>query len=777
MMNKINSISLKVKILLIMCFAFIIRLFPISSLFSNGRVVFVGYDSYYHIRLISYIANNFPSYLASDSYINYPYGFDISWPPLFDQTGALLALILGFGNPSVTTIELAAALFPVILGTLSLIPVYYIASKMFDERVGLYSIIILALLPAHTIISMFAAVDHNSAIILLSTTAFALFIFSIKESFVDAQNKSYDISNFLHSKAFLYAAGAGLVLTLSILTWPGSPIFIGLFAIYVPIQIALDIKNNQESKYLIFSSFFMYLFSLVSTLPVVLIMLRKGYEFNAAFVSWFHVVFILLMLVFISVCWVIAYKFRNKINWWQYFSIILSMSVLAVLSLQLLLPSLASNIYGGIKYLFGYDDILSTISEALPLFTDQYGNFTLQPLWGGFGFFFIVALISLIIVFKKEKLYNRPDFCFFVVWSFLFLILAMLQRRFLDFLTINISILSGYFLVHLQSLTVSSKTGTKQIKKHQKDKKDNINNNNILFLLIFGILLLPAAIITGINVSNPDIISNDWQETVDWIEQKTPVTSYYTDPSQISEYSIMSWWDYGNWIIYRGQRPVVTNNFQPGVRDSASFFVSLNESNASSIIESRNSKYIITDLSMLKGKFYNIARLAGENYDSYFDEQSNNSVTNNRLRTENEKFSNTILAKLHVYDGSQSGHYRLVHESSTTVTTNPEVKDVKIFEYVKGATIVGTAQPNEVVYGAVTVLSNKGRKFDYFNSARADANGNYKLLVAYSTDNANSEVNALTPYTVVGKESQSEKKINISDSNVKNGDTLRLDLI
>lgn len=779
-MNKIDSVSLKVKVLLIMCFAFIIRLIPINSLFSGGRVTFVSYDSYYHVRLISYITNNFPSYLSSDSYINYPYGFDISWPPLFDIAGSLLALILGLGHPSNTTIELAAGLLPIILGTLSLIPVYIIAAHIFNKKAGIYSIIVLALLPSHVLTSMFAAVDHNIAVMLLFSIAFALFILSIKEAFNDAKSSvSYNLLSYLHSKSSIYAIVAGLILTLSVLTWPGSPIFIGLFALYVPVQLALDMKYKRESNYVVFSSSIMYLANLISVLPAVLILLRKGYEFNAGFISWFNVIYVLMLLIFISICGIVAYSVKNKVVWWQYLAGILIISSIVVLAVQLVLPSLAANLLGGIKYLFGYDENLSTISEALPLFTDQYGHFTLQPLWGGFGFFFLVALISFILVMKKDKPLNKPEFCFFIVWSTVFLLLAILQRRFLDFLSVNISILSGYFIFYVQHLLAPSQNKIKQNKKHQKSPATDKNSNNMMVWLLIGILILPTAMLTFITVSHPDVISSDWQETVDWIQQRTPMTSYFENPSKVPEYGVMNWWDYGNWIIYRGQRPVISNNFQPGVKDAALFFVSLNESNASSTMNKRQAKYVVTDISMLKGKFYNIVRLAGENYDSYFDAQNSSSSTNENavFKTENDKFRNTMLSKLHVYDGSQMGHYRLIHESSTTVTTNPEVKDVKIFEYVKGATIEGKAQPNEVVYGAVTLLSNKGRKFDYFNSALADTNGNYKLVVSYPTEGGQSEVSALVPYTVVGKKSQSEKQIQISENNVKNGDTVGLDLV
>ena len=68
-----------------------------------------GFDEYYHMRRILSTTYNFPHILNFDSYLNYPYGFQIGWPPFFDLLGALLAKILGVGHPALHTIEIAGA--------------------------------------------------------------------------------------------------------------------------------------------------------------------------------------------------------------------------------------------------------------------------------------------------------------------------------------------------------------------------------------------------------------------------------------------------------------------------------------------------------------------------------------------------------------------------------------------------------------------------------------------------------------------------------------------
>lgn len=77
-------------------------------------------------------------------------------------------------------------------------------------------------------------------------------------------------------------------------------------------------------------------------------------------------------------------------------------------------------------------------------------------------------------------------------------------------------------------------------------------------------------------------------------------------------------------------------------------------------------------------------------------------------------------------------HYRLVHESESTVTYTGQ-KFVKTFERVPGAKIEGKAPAGTRVSISVPVVTNQGRDFTYIQSNIADASGNFTLNVPYST--------------------------------------------
>ncbi|WAC05389.1 MAG: oligosaccharyl transferase, archaeosortase A system-associated [Methanoregula sp.] len=86
-------------------------------------------------------------------------------------------------------------------------------------------------------------------------------------------------------------------------------------------------------------------------------------------------------------------------------------------------------------------------------------------------------------------------------------------------------------------------------------------------------------------------------------------------------------------------------------------------------------------------------------------------------------------------------HYRLVHESPTNVygTKIPDVKYVKVFEYVKGAHIKGTGVIE------VPLVSNTGRRFTY---RQQSINGEF--IVPYSTTGNPYDVKATGKYRIAG---------------------------
>jgi dolichyl-diphosphooligosaccharide--protein glycosyltransferase len=255
----------------------------------------------------------------------------------------------------------------------------------------------------------------------------------------------------------------------------------------------------------------------------------------------------------------------------------------------------------------------------------------------------------------------------------------------------------------------------------------------------------------------------------------TPVTSNYNVTSdQIPQYGVLSWWDYGNWIIFLGHRPAIANNFQTGISDSATFFVSQNESDTLGIIQKDNVKYVMTDYEMAgyTDKFPAIALLSGQGVDTFLTTQAqydqNGTLTQQTVPT--DAYYNTTVVRLQYEDGNGYSHYRLIHESPTTVGTlgETDIKAVKTFEYVEGARIAVHGNGNATL--SLNVTTNQNRTFNYTQSAQV--NGTNVFVVPYSTTGMPYGIKTDPAYKVtVGN---ATKEIAVSEIDVQNGTELNL---
>ncbi|HPJ30197.1 MAG TPA: oligosaccharyl transferase, archaeosortase A system-associated [Methanothrix sp.] len=226
-----------------------------------------------------------------------------------------------------------------------------------------------------------------------------------------------------------------------------------------------------------------------------------------------------------------------------------------------------------------------------------------------------------------------------------------------------------------------------------------------------------------------------------------------------------------------------------------------------------NTRYVITDVEMAMGKFHAIAAwsniYAGNYHFNYWQD-------NQPIMIYRPSYFTTMVARLHFFDGTETGvqegwaiafrsdgqggvsvepqkrssnyqelldsvneslgrgydaaevvsqtpavtsvplealgHYRLVHESQSSVTSNGQ-KYVKIFEHVPGATITGEASPGSEVVISAPIATSRGRNFEYRQSTVADSNGSFSLVVPYSTEgpapwSTNFDTAPLGPYTL-----------------------------
>ncbi len=673
----------------------LLRLVPARNALVGGEVLFYGYDSFYHMRRIFYTAENFPNALWFDSYLNHPWGFDLLWPPLFDQVVAGAALLLGGSERAV---EMAGALVPPVLGAGSIVILYLLAKKLFDKRVALLSAFLLAADPLHIARTHFGCPDHDVLESLLILGAVLLLAYALTEK----------------DRKVWFGASAGVLLAATAYTWLGTPIYMGAILIYATIQAALDLRDGSSSKETTAP--------LMVAFGVALLLLLPFWDESWLVPSFFGSLGALATLAFL---YFLSRLFVAKKVAWLAFVPAVAIAGYAALILSYTTATtqeVHSLFWKGLNYFFGGGIARESILEASPI----YEVFDLVS-FTGLGFAF--SLLGLGVLMGHTWRSHLPkDLVLFLVWAVFTLVLTVFQARFFYLFSVAGSILIALiFFWTFDRARTSERVDPLAVKA--------------LSLALLAFLLLPNVVgLVGIAKDRPEV-AGDWLETLDWLEENTPATEGFETPVQAGEYGVLSWWDYGNWILQQSRRPVVANNFQAGATEAAKFFLSEDEEVALAMTKARKVRYIITDHKMVYSKLPSVVRWTGEDPEGYIAIFSGPDLV---TFEHTKRFLGTVLARLHLLDCTNLGHFRLLYESNTSSGLKYPTSEVKVFERVEGAKIAGTT-PYEKPMGVILEMtSNQGRRFQYFNSAMP-VDGRYEVIVPYSTD-LGLETHSIGPY-------------------------------
>lgn len=738
-----------IELFAVIVFGILLRLFAGRNSFSESGILLPGYDEYYHMRRILFTANHFPDTLWFDSYLNYPHGFDITWPPFFDQLSA--AFCVAFGQHTKAGAEMVSSFVPIVIGIIAIAAVYYIVRELFDHRTALLASFMTALAPYYLLYTMFAALDHHCLEVLLSLT---ILLFLIKA--------------LIHSeKKNLHAAAAGVAMAALAYTWQGADIYLAIFLIYAAVQMVLDLKRGRSGD---------------ETGKLMLVAFAIAFILQIPFgnSAWLSASFrgTGIMLVFLGIMFVLSQVIVKRNMSWKVFPL----SLAALLVIFALVTKLTGGLFGlgsfiqsGMEYLWG-GGMIGKIGEAEPLIYDAE-TFS-EVAFSMLGLNLLLAIggmAAAISYIRRSTGALQQGRIIFFLWTLITIILAFGQSRFLYISTISIGLLISILFFFLLEWAGSRNSEADQERVNQAgERKASARPMKLLTAILLLLLVIPTAWdAASFAESTPPAVAGDWAESLAWLKENSNATSFYDSPQEKPEYSVMSWWDYGNWVLYLSERPVVANNFQAGVIDSAKFYLSESEDEATAILDKRGSRYILTDYSMIYGKFSSLTSWVDEDLGSYMSAEDLGSEYAIMPR---ERLFNTTLAKLYLFDGAGTGHFRLAYESKTFLGESPAKSDVKIFEYVPGALIKIKAEPDQKAGALLNMTSNQGRPFTYVNEAEVRGDS-FLIRVPYSTENKKG-CHAVTPYLAFSGNKNGLKtwNLNVSEEDIIKGKTIELTL-
>jgi dolichyl-diphosphooligosaccharide--protein glycosyltransferase len=780
------------------------------------------------MRTLNVLLENYPDRMFFNPMTNYPNGSYIHFGPLYDQLMAITALVLGMGSPGQDLVNTVGAYFPAVLGALTVIPVYYIGKYLGGRKTGILAAILIAFAPGQFLSrSLLGFTDHHVAESLFSTLFIMFFMLAIITAkkknlhFEDLLNKNFDVLK----EPFIYSVLAGVMYSAYQLSWPGASLFLLVALVYGVVQYILDNFYGESSDYLGFTGIITFLVSAILILPFV----HPDMGFSLYYYSWFHVATAVGTAVCFGILSFIEREFKNRnLKTYYYPLTILGIGIFGLLATKIVSSSIYSLIINAPNTVFGVQTGgPSTIAEVSSIFYES-GAFTLSRVFGNFtasGFF--ASLLGMLILIANLFSKPKPEKVLFLVWSILIFFTIYGQNRFAYYYSINVSILSAY-IGGLLLEKVKWNELDEKFKSSVKSPADIpgffkfVRVEQVLSVLAIAVVLIYPVYGSAMELTEgtggPD---GPWIETCLWLKSWTPdpgmdYNGIYEAPEDgelfdypDSAYGIMSWWDYGHWIETIGNRMPNSNPFQAGIGGrrgsideenqpgSATFFTAQSEEEATEVLEAiypdpdrAGARYIISDVEMATGKFYAMTAwtLDTEGYmEPYW-------TGSNYQYLPSKRYFDSMESRLHILDGNGLKQYRLVHETWAYQTQEvgykqvynflygssiPEVDTgyVKIFEYVKGAKITGTAFPDETVNINTTILTGQGRTFEYSQSVTSDSEGRYVFTVPYSTEGpipGETQFDTAPAGVYVVSYGDTTREIRVSEEAVLNGEEVKV---
>jgi oligosaccharyl transferase (archaeosortase A-associated) len=673
--RKLPPIAIVGIILAVLCgISLYIRIaLPYDQIFVNDWVWFRETDAYYYMRNIENLVHNFPHFNSFDPYMLFPGGGGGLVRPFFAWLISGIILLVSRGVPTLHTMEVMGAYMPAILGTLTLIPVYFIGKELFNRWVGVISAALVVILPGEFLHrSLLGFTDHHVAETLFSTVCILFLIMAIKR----AREREISFKHILSrdwstiTKPLVYTLLAGVFLGIYLLTWQGGLLFIFIIFAYLVIQFIVDHLRHKSNDYLCIVGTPLFLIASLMLLPI----LGEGGLDTIYRVSLPIAIVVPIVLSIISR--LLAGRALKRV---YYPLTLLGLAGIGLVALHAINPSLLQSMLDKFS-IFTPTGAWLTVMEMQPLLFPS-GSFTLSIAWYNFTTSFFISFASLamlIYVAIKEK---SADKILFLVWSIIMWIAVLGQRRFGYYYTVNAALLTGYFswkmldIAGLSKLLTKSKEVVRAVKKFKKGKKTREKAKTktlmqprgvwvrvivvgiVIFFVVFFWNIVPTKYDTvsktwspgfpttsterqvsgftlSLGSSQNSIMNEGWYSSLQWLKDNSPEPFgdsdfYYAlyppqDEFEYPEtaYGVMSWWDYGYFIMQIAHRIPNANPGQVGAVQAGQFFTAQNESSAREIVEQYDlrTKYVVIDYAMATpSKFYAMAEWAGKSRDEFYD--------------------------------------------------------------------------------------------------------------------------------------------------------------
>jgi dolichyl-diphosphooligosaccharide--protein glycosyltransferase len=766
-------------VFLIFALALFLRIyFPYEKVFQEP-IKYSADDGIYQMRLVEneLLGGSFPQRIYFDPFTYFPQGTYIHIAPLFTQILAFPIWLISLGKPSLEIINKVAPFVPAVLGSLIVFPVFFMAKAIWERKTALLASLFSVITGPFLYRSLLGNTDHHVAEVFFSTLMMMFLVFALKSGFSQI--------NFWKNKKFwFFTFLTGFSLGLYLLNWVGGLLFLFIIFLFIILYSFFEYLQGRSPSWILFLGSVIFLIALLMISPFF------GHPdlFQSPLYNIQHLGFLIfgiLSFLFILIC---ANLFLKK-NWNRklLFFFFLFLIIFTSFLLKFAFPKIFEKIVKDFQAInlgvVPHELARELIGEMAPL--------TFQGALNSFSSLFLFSLIALFLIFYQFIKEKKPEYFLLFVWTisivfFSGVIPIIGQGRFGYYLSINVALLAGFLIIRSLEFSWQGFKIAKNLPQESSLGRYLFISSPIIIFAILLFLLFPFPFNIGypfpanlpdifripfsIAKTGPHVKSQDWYDAMKWLKENTPdpgisYYDFYQEPGINKEtgkinsypyppqaYGVLTRWDMGHMVTYYAQRIPISNPFQQGIGrkkgekielGESVFFLETEEKKATKYLDELKVKYIITDYPN-PGFFRQIVKWMQSKLEGYVEGTVDPKAPS--------QYDNSMIVRLHVLDGRGKmterkvgeekveffieplEHFRLIYESKTTSAffedSREEIKEVKIFEYVKGAKIVGKSRPGEKISLSAKIKTNQGREFIWEKNLDS-GNGYFEFTVPY----------------------------------------------
>jgi len=509
---------------LILTIAAIIRLLPIRWGFYLSE-----FDPYFQYRMADFVVkNNFASwYNWHDNMSWYPWGRDIpgtSYPGLAFTAALIYEFLNSIGIE--LTIHQVCTIFPVMMGTLTCLVVYFLGKEIWGKTVGLLSAFFLAFSSSHIFRTSLGFFDGETIGIFTMVLSFLFYL------------KAIQPERTTRSSLF-YSLLAGLCLSYLSFGWGAFRYPISLLALFTFILVLIG--RGSSKLFISYVMTFGFAFLTMAQLPKI------GYAFfyEITAIAVFAT-FIVLLIREISVR-VEKISLKTTSIGIIFFVLIIAgfvfwkgemLEPLAGKFFTIIFPSTRSEM-----------PLVESVAEhRMATWATFFREFGAIALLSVFGFYFVLQRL-------------RDQDLFLMIFGISSLYFASSLVRLSLILAPAISILAAITIIELGKPSVDIIRGTVIFPKRKIRFVSKVGKEYGFAILFLLLLLITPTINNAVNAAQaPATIATsslptvtvqpqDWLEALSWMRDNLPENTV-----------VFSWWDYGYWITTLGDKHTLADN-------------------------------------------------------------------------------------------------------------------------------------------------------------------------------------------------------------------------